>query len=307
MCGHLVSVVSAVIEIHQTVRVKFLPSAVKFHYNFNMRELVDVFQGLLQMSSEMYRRPVQAVRLFYHESARVFGDRLTTMDETKRFRKMLVDCTKKNFEEDSGEDALRMPCIFTIFIQEAMDGKPANVEARSQSELRRKVTEYLSGKCLNHPPLTHYHHPLPFTQPLILNETRIARILRQPRGNALLVGVGGSGKQRLASFICGIAVVTLSVTADYGLNDLREHLKSLYNKAGVRPGIPVVFMLTDSVIVDERFLVFMNHLLSSGYIPDLVHAGGVRRHFRDTLRNEACHAGVPEAQGRMQTKIPPWP
>ena len=53
MCGHLVSVVSAVIEIHQTVRVKFLPSAVKFHYNFNMRELVDVFQGLLQMSSEM--------------------------------------------------------------------------------------------------------------------------------------------------------------------------------------------------------------------------------------------------------------
>ena len=104
---------------------------------------------------------------------------------------------------------------------------------------------------------------------MILNETRIARILHQPRSNALLVGVGGSGKQRLASFICGIAVVTLSVTADYGLNDLREHLKSLYNKAGVRPGILVVFMLADSVIVDERFLVFMNHLLSSGYIPDL--------------------------------------
>ena len=47
---------------------------------------------------------------------------------------------------------------------------------------------------------------------------RICRILRQPRGNGLLVGVGGSGKQtltRLATFISDCAFSTLEVKKDY--------------------------------------------------------------------------------------------
>ena len=34
----------------------------------------------------------------------------------------------------------------------------------------------------------------------------------------------------------------------------------------------VVFILTDNQIVDERFLVYVNDLLSTGYIADLVSA-----------------------------------
>ena len=102
--------------------------------------------------------------------------------------------------------------------------------------------------------------------------TRITRILDLPRGNAMLVGVGGSGKQslaRLATFICGFEVFQISVTSSYGIADFKVDLFELYKKAGAK-GQPVTFLMTDSQIVQERFLVYINDLLSSGYIPDLM-------------------------------------
>lgn len=57
--------------------------------------------------------------------------------------------------------------------------------------------------------------------------TRIARILDMPGGNALLVGVGGSGKQslsKLAAFIVAIDIEQLVVTASFTMNDLRNSL-----------------------------------------------------------------------------------
>ena len=54
--------VDATIELHRNVMNNFLPSAVKFHYQFNLREMTNMTQGLCRMMKEYYREPIKVRR-----------------------------------------------------------------------------------------------------------------------------------------------------------------------------------------------------------------------------------------------------
>lgn len=79
---------------------------------------------------------------------------------------------------------------------------------------------------------------------------RIARMIRQPRGNALLVGVGGTGKQsltRLAAHICSYKCFQIEITRGYNYDSFHENLKELYEMAGI-DGQDTVFLFTDTQV-----------------------------------------------------------
>ena len=100
---------------------------------------------------------------------------------------------------------------------------------------------------------------------------KIARIISADAGHALLVGVGGSGKQslsRLASSVSQYSTVGIVISSSYGLGDLKVDLQNYYNKSGLKDE-GLMFLFTEGQITNERFLVFINDLLSSGEIADL--------------------------------------
>ena len=70
------------ISLHQAVQAaRFLPSAVKFVYNWNMRELTNIFQGMTLSSQNDYTNPLLLLRLFVHEACRVIQDRMISEQE----------------------------------------------------------------------------------------------------------------------------------------------------------------------------------------------------------------------------------
>jgi len=259
------NLIDAALYLHSRVAQVFLPTAVKFHYVFNLRDLSNIFQGILFAPMEAIKGVNDVIQLWLHESSRVYHDKLIDEKDMKMFNDLAIDATKKHFEDIELEAVRPNPNIFCHFADGI--GDPKYYPMRSWEGLTKLLNEALDN-----------YNDMNAAMNLVLFEDamshicRINRIFESPRGYALLVGVGGSGKQslsRLAAYISGLDVFQITLRKGYGIPDLKIDLGALFLKAGLK-NLGVLFLLTDAQVADERFLVLVNDMLSTGEIPNLL-------------------------------------
>ena len=105
-------------ELLGRVKTKFVPTPIKFHYNYNMRDLSRTFQGIFQSASSdglknsktryKLEQDEYLIYLWKHEVDRVMSDKLRDEGDKKEYKVILentiIDILGEGFNNKIKED-----------------------------------------------------------------------------------------------------------------------------------------------------------------------------------------------------------
>ncbi|ETN08753.1 hypothetical protein PPTG_11582 [Phytophthora nicotianae INRA-310] len=238
------AVVSATIDIYNTISQALLPTPAKSHYTFNLRDLSKVFQGVAQASSDTIKDGKDFVRLWSHECLRVFSDRLIDDKDRAWFADILTKTVKLHFDLQYTAADVRGPNATLIYgnFGGAGDGKSGvkhYAELRDREKLQNAMQVFLEDyNNMSAAPMR-----LVLFQNAIEHVARISRVIHQPLGNALLVGVGGSGRKSLttlAVFMAEYKLFQIEISKSYSRTEWRNDIK--------KPLLKVATIETDALL-----------------------------------------------------------
>lgn len=264
------------LKMYKLISKEFLPLPKKSHYLFNLRDLMKVIQGILAVPPNKYEATIdnkyKILKLWIHENLCVYYDRLIENKDKSLFLKMMNSClieemkiqTKELFDNN---DAWKISDLMFGNFLEPHAAIKYYCELEDKVKLKSLIHEYIdefNSLAKNKLDIVLFEDALSLL-------TRINRILNQPFGNALLVGLGGSGRHcltRLATYMQDFQLFEIEMDRDFSQNEWYEYLKEMLKAVGLHDK-QAVFLVSDSNIVNEGFLEDINNLLNNGEIPKL--------------------------------------
>lgn len=272
-------IAGALCEIYRGASTRFLPTPEKSHYTFSLRDVTRVVQGLVMVPPKKLEEQEKLVRLWAHETYRVFYDRLIDQKDRNILLDMALGACRGNlrmemqkaFESrlEPGEkltDQSMRDLLFGNYMEP--DAEPRIYdEVENWRKLEKVMNYYLSEyNAVSNAPMD-----LVLFRFAIEHISRVSRILQMPRGNVLMVGLGGSGRRsavKLAASMCEATLMQVEVSKSYSFAEWREDMKKLLLKAGIA-GKTTVFLFCDSQAKEEAFIDDINALLNTGDLPNL--------------------------------------
>ncbi|XP_053705138.1 dynein axonemal heavy chain 12-like isoform X1 [Synchiropus splendidus] len=287
-------IVTATMEVYKKAMENLLPTPAKSHYTFNLRDFSRVIQGCLLLKKQSLENKRTMIRLFVHEVFRVYYDRLVDDQDRAWLYELIQGILKDHFKESFDQvfehlkqgNKLVEQDLLSLLFGDYMEPDLED-DARLYMEIPSmdSFAEIVEG-CLEEFNQTQRNRmSLVIFRYVLEHLSRISRVLKQPGGNALLVGVGGSGRQsitRLAGFMAHMNIFQPQISKSYGMQEWRDDVKMLLKNAGVK-GQKTVFLLTDAQIKDEAFLEDVDSVLNTGEVPNLF-AVDEKQEIMETVR-----------------------
>ena len=204
----------ATIRVYNDVCASLLPLPSKPHYTYNLRCISELFQSFLCMDPRIVAQQDNKLeymyRLWVHECMRVFADRLVSDAD----REQVVEIVKVVGEDEElpGVKWNRIDVESLVF-SNFKEWNPALTELVYDEitglDNDKRIEEIIEVYNLSNKDKMQ----LLMFEYLVQHLARISRIIAKPYGNALLVGIGGNGRNsvsRLASFINGCQLYRVS-------------------------------------------------------------------------------------------------
>ncbi|CCW68554.1 unnamed protein product [Phytomonas sp. Hart1] len=273
------------VEVFNGLRGGLRPRPATPHYTFNLRDLAKVFQGMMQVAPRACKDAKTAVRLWVHECRRCFSDRLATAEDRRFFWEDLMSDAIAHLIPGSNlleEIVANPPMVWADFMrfgsaervyEEVADFKRLPHVLGDYQEEYNSILNLVDakGRDASNTDVPASQLNLVFFKDHCEHLARLIRILRQPRGHALVVGVGGSGKRslsRLAAYVADCRVFEVAVGKGFSIADFHEFLLEVYTYAGVKCR-PCVILLSDNQLVHDVMLEDISNILNSGEVPSL--------------------------------------
>uniref|UniRef100_A0A8C4XVH0 Dynein axonemal heavy chain 3 n=1 Tax=Falco tinnunculus TaxID=100819 RepID=A0A8C4XVH0_FALTI len=274
--------IQATMSIYKMAVDNFLPTPLKSHYVFNLRDFSRVVQGVL-LCPHTHLQVNKLIRLWIHEVYRVFYDRLVDEEDRKVFFQMVQETTSNSFKQSfnkvfsdnvlshlSPTGRISDDNIRSLFFGDYL--KPdSNVKVYDEITDLKQLTTVMEYYLEEYNNISKTPMSLVMFKFAIEHISRICRVLKQDNGHLLLVGVGGSGRQsatKLATYMNTFELFQIEITKSYGINEWKDDVKRAMLKAGVG-NKNVSFLFCDNQIKDEAFLEDINMLLNTGDVPNI--------------------------------------
>nr|Q3V0Q1.2 RecName: Full=Dynein axonemal heavy chain 12; AltName: Full=Axonemal beta dynein heavy chain 12; AltName: Full=Axonemal dynein heavy chain 12-like protein; AltName: Full=Axonemal dynein heavy chain 7-like protein; AltName: Full=Ciliary dynein heavy chain 12 [Mus musculus] len=231
-------IVSGTMEVYKQSMGNLLPTPAKSHYTFNLRDFSRVIRGCLLIEKDAIESKHTMIRLFVHEVLRVFYDRLINDEDRNWLFLLIKNVIKDHFKEsfDTVFHHLRNgnAPVTEEDLRNLMFGDYMNPDLEGDDRVYIEIPDIhhfneVVDQCLDEYNQTHKRRMnLVVFRYVLEHLSRICRILKQSGGNALLIGLGGSGRQSLTKLATSMAKMQIfqpEISKSYGMNEWREDIK----------------------------------------------------------------------------------